>query len=152
MDEQYYRFMRFQSQYSRDRTEGLKINEAMSSHTLRGLSLIGDLYILLGIGMILMSTIFLVSMNLYGLVFTGMGVFVIGIGYYLDDLRVWAWWGALLGNVGFISFLLSIMFAGQFQITPTTAYYSVQACLQAAMFVYLLRPSVRGLFFVSENM
>ena len=91
--------MRFQSQYSRDRTEGLKINEAMSSHTLRGLSLIGDLYILLGIGMILMSTIFLVSMNLYGLVFTGMGVFVIGIGYYLDDLRVWAWWGALLGNV-----------------------------------------------------
>jgi hypothetical protein len=128
------------------------MKEAMGSHNLRGLSLIGDLYILLGIGMVLMSTIFLVSMNLYGLVFTGMGVFVVSIGYYLDDLRVWAWWGALLSNVGFISFLLSIMFAGQFQVTPTIAYYSVQACLQAAMFVYLLRPSVRGLFFVSENM
>jgi hypothetical protein len=132
--------------------EELRLKESTSAHDLKGLSLIGDLYILLGIAMILMSISFLLSMNLSGLVFTGMGLFIIGIGHYLDDLKGWAWWGALLGNVGFISFLLSIMFAGQFQVTPTTAYYSVQACLQAAMFVYLLQPSVRGLFFVSENM
>jgi hypothetical protein len=132
--------------------EELRLKESTSAHDLKGLSLIGDLYILLGIVMILMSIFFLLSMNLYGLVFTGMGLFVIGIGHYLDDLKGWAWWGALLGNVGSISLLFSIIIAGPFQVTLTTVYYFVQACLQAAMFVYLLRPSVRGLFFVSENM
>lgn len=90
-------------------------------------------------------------MNLYGLVFGGMGLFVISVGYYLDDLEVWAWWGALLGNVGSISLLFSIIVAGPFQVTITTIYYFVQACLQVAMFVYLLRPSVRSLFFAREN-
>ena len=128
------------------------MKESTSAHDLKGLSLIGDLYILIGIGMIIMSIFFLLSMNLSGLVFTGMGLFVIGIGHYLDDLKVWAWWGALLGNVGFISLLFSIIVAGPFQVTITTVYYFVQACLQAAMFVYLLKPSIRSLFFVRENM
>ena len=128
------------------------MKESTSAHDLKGLSLIGDLYILIGIGMIIMSIFFLLSMNLYGLVFIGMGLFVISIGHYLDDLKVWAWWGALLGNVGFISLLFSIIVAGPFQVTITTVYYFVQACLQAAMFVYLLKPSIRSLFFVRENM
>ncbi len=128
------------------------MRESTSAHDFKGLRLIGDLYILIGIAMILMSIFFLLSMNLYGLVFTGMGLFVISIGHYLDDLKVWAWWGALLGNVGFISLLFSIIVAGPFQVTITTVYYFVQACLQAAMFVYLLKPSIRSLFFVRENM
>ena len=128
------------------------MKDSTSAHDFKGLSLIGDLYILLGIAMILMSILFLLSMNLYGLVFGGMGLFVISVGYYLDDLEVWAWWGALLGNVGSISLLFSIIVAGPFQVTITTIYYFVQACLQVAMFVYLLRPSVRSLFFARENM
>jgi len=128
------------------------LKESTSAHDLKGLSLIGDLYVLLGIVMILMSIFFLLSMNLYGLVFIGMGLFVISIGHYLDDLKVWAWWGALLGNVGFISLPFFIIVTGPFQVTITTVYYFVQACLQAAMFVYLLRPGVRGFFFVRENM
>ncbi len=128
------------------------MRESTSAHDFKGLRLIGDLYILIGIAMILMSIFFLLSMNLYGLVYTGMGLFVISIGLYLDDLKVWAWWGALLSNVGSITLLISVIVAGPFQVTITTVFNFVQACLQAAMFVYLLRPSIRGLFFVRENM
>jgi peptidoglycan/LPS O-acetylase OafA/YrhL len=127
------------------------LKESTSAHDLKGLHLIADLYVLIGIVMIFMSLFLLLSMNLYGLLFTAMGIFVIGIGHYLDDLKVWAWWGALLGNVGCISLLFSIIVVGPFQDTTTTVYSFVQACLQAAMFVYLLKPSVRGLFFVREK-
>ena len=106
----------------------------------------------MGIGMILGSIFFLLSMNLGGLVFLGMGLLLASIGHYLDDLNPWAWWGAFLGNLG-SGGLISLTIAGSLlQITISLFYYLAEASLTIAIFVYLLQPSVRELFFPRENM
>ena len=123
------------------------MKEATSAHNLRGLSLIGDLYILMGMGLFAAGVFFIVSSNLSGLVFVGMGILVAAIGYYLDDLEPWAWWGAILGNLGSGSSVFIIISGSPLAITISIVYYLLEVTLTIAIFVYLLRPSVRELFF-----
>jgi hypothetical protein len=123
------------------------MKEATSAHNLRGLSLIGDLYILMGMGLIAAGVFFLFSSNLIGLVFAGMGILLTAIGHYLDDLEPWAWWGAFLGNIGSGSSVVIIISGALLAITISIVYYLLEVTLTIAIFVYLLRPSVRKLFF-----
>ena len=106
----------------------------------------------MGMGMILGSIIFLFAMNLGWLVFLGMGILLVGIGHYLDDLNPWAWWGAFLGNFGSGGTISFAIADSSLQISISLLYYLAVASLTIAIFVYLLRPSVRELFFPRENM
>ena len=123
------------------------MKEATSTHNLRGLSLIGDLYILMGMGLIVAGAFSLITSNLIGLVFAGMGILLAAIGHYLDDLEPWAWWGAILGNIGLGSSVFIIISGSLLAITISIVYYLLEVTLTIAIFVYLLRPSVRELFF-----
>ena len=120
---------------------------ATSAHDLRGISYIGDLYILIGMGLIFAGILFLFTINLMGLLFIGWGLLVGSIGHYLDDLKPWAWWGAFLGNLGSGGSIFLIISGTPLEITISLIYYLGSAALTIAIFVYLLRPSVRELFF-----
>ena len=128
------------------------MKEATSAHDLKGLSVIGDLYILMGLEVGIAGIFFLWSLNLIGLVFLGFGFFLAAIGYYLDDLRPWTWWGAFLGNLGAGGTIGFTIAGSPLVITVSLIYIVAQAALTFGICIYLLRPSVRSLFFVSENM
>jgi hypothetical protein len=123
------------------------LKEATSAHNLRGLSLIGDLYFLMGMGLIIAGSFFLFTINLNGLVFVGLGIFLASIGHYLDDLEPWAWWGAFLGNLSSGSSVFIIISGSPLVLTLSLVFYLFEATLTIAIFVYLLQPSVRELFF-----
>ncbi len=128
------------------------MRESTSFHDLRGLSLIGDLYILMGLGLVIGGMFFLWTLNIFGLIFLGLGIFLAAIGYYLDELKPWAWWGAFLGNLG-SGGAVSLTIAGApLQVAITVSYILLHAALTIGILIYLLRPSVRNLFFNSENM
>ena len=120
---------------------------ATSSHELRGISYIGDLYILMGMGLIFAGIIYLFTINLMGLLFIGFGLMLGAIGHYLDDLKPWAWWGAFLGSLGTGSSMFHIISATPLELAISSVYYLGGAALTIGIFVYLLRPSVRELFF-----
>ena len=120
---------------------------ATSAHDLKGISFIGDLYVLIGIGLILTGILFLFILNLSGLLFIGLGLFVGAIGHYLDDLEPWAWWGAFLGNFGSAGGIIYVIAGSPLEITIRLVYFLSGAALTIAIFIYLLRPSVRDLFF-----
>ena len=126
---------------------GIRLKEATSAHNLRGLSLIGDLYILMGMGLFAAGVFFLFASILSGVIFMGMGVLLVGIGHYLDDLEPWAWWGAFLMNFGSGGSIFYIISGSPLQIAISLVYYLANTSLIIAIFVYLLRPSVRELFF-----
>jgi len=128
------------------------VKEANSTHDLKGLSLIGDLYILMGLEVGIAGIFFLLFLNLIGLVFLGFGFFLAAIGYYLDELEPWAWWGAFLGNLGAGGTIGFTLVGSPLVIAVTLIYIIAQAALTFGICIYLLRPSVRSLFFVSENM
>ena len=120
---------------------------ATSSHELRGISFIGDLYILMGMGLIFAGIIYIFTINLMGLLIIGFGLMLGAIGHYLDDLKPWAWWGAFLGNLGTGSSMFHIISATPLELAISSVYYLGGAALTIGIFVYLLRPSVRELFF-----
>ncbi|MFW9844926.1 MAG: hypothetical protein ACFFEV_10145 [Candidatus Thorarchaeota archaeon] len=123
------------------------MREATSSHNLRGLSLICDLHFLFGLGLIVAGVFFLFGGNLVGLIFAGIGVLLTAIGHYLDELEPWAWWGALLGNLGLGGSVFYIISGTPLEIAISVVFYLLQALWGIAILVYLLRPSVRELFF-----
>ena len=77
----------------------------------------------------------------------GMGILLLGIGHYLDDLNPWAWWGAFLGNFGSGGSMFYIISGSPLQVGISLVFNLIGATLTIAIFVYLLRPSVRELFF-----
>ena len=128
------------------------MKEALAYHDLKGLSLIGDLYVLMGLGLIIGGIFSLWTLNLIGLIFISLGFFLAAIGYYLDELKPWAWWGAFLGNLT-SGGVISLTIAGSpLVIAITMSFVLLQISITVGIFIYLLRPSVRNLFFVSENM
>lgn len=120
---------------------------ATSSHDLKGISFIGDLYILMGMGLTFAGIILLFTINLMGLLFIGLGLFLGAIGHYLDDLKPWAWWGAFLGNLGSGGSIFHIISETPLELAISSVYYLGGVALTIGIFVYLLRPSVRELFF-----
>jgi len=101
----------------------------------------------MGLGLSIVGIFFLFTPNLIGLVFVGLGILLAAIGHYLDDLEPWAWWAAFLGNLGSGSSIYIIISGSPLSITFSFVYYLFQAALTIAIFVYLLQPSVRELFF-----
>jgi len=75
------------------------MKEAMSSHNLSGLSLVADLCILQGfLIMIGLGVLLLVLGSIFVFIPIGAGAFMIAMGYYLDDLRQFAWWAVIIIN------------------------------------------------------
>jgi hypothetical protein len=130
---------------------GISLKEAISAHNLRGISLIGDLYILMGMGLIIAGGFLLVANFIGGFVFVGLGILLAAIGHYLDDLEPWAWWGAILGNLSSGSSVFIIISGSPLTIALSVVYYLLGAALTIAISIFLLRPSVRELFFKHEN-
>ncbi len=123
------------------------MKDAASLHDLRGLSVISDLYILMGLGFTIGGIFFLWTLNWIGLVFLGLGLFLAAIGNYLDELRPWAWWAAVLGNFSAGGSLSFVMIDSALQVTTTLFYILIEGSLTIGIFTYLLRPSVRERFF-----
>jgi hypothetical protein len=123
------------------------MKEATSSHDLKGLRLIGDLYVLAGMGLILASILFTQSFILVVLFFMGMGIACVGIGHYLDDLRTWAWGGAIISNIILGSSMIYSISTSPFQIGVSLVYQIAYVVFTIGIIVYLLRPTVRNLFF-----
>ena len=101
----------------------------------------------MGLGLFIAGVFFLFTLNLTGLVFVGVGILLAVIGHYLDDLEPWAWWGAFLSNLAQGSSIYIIISGSPLTITFSIVFYLLQAALTIAILVYLLRPSVKELFF-----
>ena len=101
----------------------------------------------MGLGLFIAGVFFLFTPNLVGLVFVGLGILLAVIGHYLDDLEPWAWWGAFLSNLCSGSSIYIIISGSPLTITFSLVFYLLEAALTIAIFVYLLQPSVRELFF-----
>ncbi len=121
--------------------------EATSSHDLKGLRLIGDLYVLIGMGLILASILFTQSFILVVLFFMSMGIACVGIGHYLDDLKPWAWGGAVITNIVLACSMIYTISTSSLQIGISMVYQIAYVIFSIGIVVYLLRPTVRNLFF-----
>jgi len=128
------------------------MEEAMSSHSLRGLHLIADLCILEGILLFGSGVAILALGSLFAFILIVAGIVMIALGYYLDNLRRIAWWAVVITNiVSLASVLTGILFNNIFLNNPlgTTDYVSliINLILSCLIVGYLFRKSVRTLFF-----
>ena len=125
--------------------EGQWLKAEMSSHDLRGLSIIADLYILVGAVMAVTSFFLIPVGGFYSLLLIGAGVIMMAIGHYLDDLHRFSWWLVVISN--FVSLAMT-SYSAIFLHTPI---YDVSFFINVALSIlclgYLLRSNVRKLFF-----
>lgn len=150
MDESCYRFMTFQIYYLIEYTEEPGMKEAMSSHDLRGLSLIADFYMISGAAVMGVSLLLLFTGYFVALIAIGYGVIIIAVGHYLDDLHPAAWWFAVITNIVPLTFLLNDFLVNNNLTMGIT--FIINLALAILVTGYLLRPKVRNHFFVeSEN-
>ncbi len=105
------------------------------SSTPRGVGILADLEILVGIAYIFLGVVFLFSFLISGVSVIALGLILIYMGWALARLEIWAWWGSLLLN-GVIC-VGNIIFAGEYLLI----------ILSIAIIVYLLTPGVRNRFF-----
>ncbi len=95
------------------------MEEAMSSHSHRGLSLIADLCILEGFLLFGSSVVFLALGSLFAFIPILAGVLMIVLGYYLDNLQRIAWWAVVITNaVSLAGVLIGILFNNIFLNNP----------------------------------
>jgi len=133
------------------------MKEAMSSHNLRGLSLVADLCILQGfLIMIGLGVLLLVLGSIFVFIPIGAGAFMIAMGYYLDDLRQFAWWAVIIINsltlAGIFIGTISTYIIFHFPIGLTDfATFIISVPLGLLIIGYLLRSSVRALFFEGSS-
>ena len=121
--------------------KGLRLSDSP-----RGVGMIADLEILCGIGCSVLGLIVLVSGSINGLPFIGYGVVLIAMGWALDALHSWAWWGNILTNVVLLLGTLIGMLM-DFPLGSTTLFSNIiSIALSAVITVYLLKPSVRSQF------
>jgi hypothetical protein len=131
-------------------TMGLKEN--MSSHSLRGLSLISDLCILEGIYLAISGLVLLLYAAFYAIIPIGAGVVLVVMGYYLDDLHRFAWWAVI--TTSFLSLAgttIGSLYSGNILQIPIglTNFVSFVVNLVLGILIvgYLLKSNVRALFF-----
>ena len=142
--------MTFQIYYLIEYTEEPGMIEAMSSHDLRGLSLISDFYMISGAAVFGVSLLLLFTGSFVALILIGYGVIIIAVGHYLDDLHPAAWWFAVLSNSVPLAFYL-YDFLVNYNLTIGITFI-LNLALAILIIGYLLRPKVRNHFFVeSEN-
>ncbi|OLS29696.1 MAG: hypothetical protein ThorAB25_14810 [Candidatus Thorarchaeota archaeon AB_25] len=142
--------MTFQIYYLVEYTEEPGMKEAMSSHDLKGLSLISDYYMICGAAVFGVSLLLLFTGSFVALIAIGYGVIIIAVGHYLDDLHPAAWWFAVLSNlVPLASYLYN--FLVNYNLTMGITFI-LNLALAILIIGYLLKPKVRNHFFVeSEN-
>ncbi len=121
--------------------KGLRLSDSP-----RGVGMIANLEILCGIGCSVLGLIVLVSGIINGLPFIGYGVVIIAMGWTLDAMHSWAWWGNILTNVVLLLGTLIGMLM-DFPSGSTTLFSNIiSIALSAVITVYLLKPSVRSQF------
>ncbi len=125
--------------------EGKWLKAETTLHNLRGLSLIADLYIIGGALMAGLSLFLIVFGSFYALILVAAGFILIAIGYYLDDLHRFSWWAVVLSNA--ISLVTTSYSAIVLQIVIFDVIFVINTLLSALCLGYLLRASVRNLFF-----
>jgi hypothetical protein len=126
--------------------------ESMSSHDLKGLSLISDLCIIEGIILTVSGVVLSLFAALYAIISIGAGLVLIVMGYYLNDLHRFAWWAVI--SVSFLSLVgtaIGSLYSGntlQFPSGLTSlANFVVNLVLSIIIMGYLLKSNVRALFF-----
>lgn len=124
----------------------------MSSHDLRGLSLISDLCMLEGVLLIIPGVFLLVLGSLYTIIPILVGAFMIVVGYYLDNLRKFAWWAVIIVNSLLLAnVLLGVIYTGIIIGEPLglTNYvtFIINVVLGSVVIGYLIKRNVRNLFF-----
>ena len=117
-----------------------------SSDSPRGVGMIADLEILCGIGCSVLGLIVLVSGGVAGLLLIGYGVVLIAMGWALDALHSWAWWGNILTNVALLLGTLTRMLLDIPSDSVTLFSNIISIVLSIVITVYLLTPGVRSQF------
>ncbi len=107
----------------------------MSSSNPRAIGILADLEILAGIGSIVFGIFLILYIDVSGVIALLGGGLLITMGWALDRLEPWAWWGSLMVNVALC--VGHIAFAGNYLLF----------ILSFAFIVYLLTPGVRSRFF-----
>jgi hypothetical protein len=126
--------------------EGQWLKAEMSSHNLRGLSIIADLYILAG-AVIAVSSFFLIAIGSFYslLLLIGAGVIMIAIGHYLDNLNRFSWWLVVISN--FVSLAMTSYSAIFIQMPIYDVSFFINVAVSVLCVGYLTRSNVRKLFF-----
>ena len=132
--------------------EGLRMREAMSAHDLRGLSLIADLCMLEGVLVFGPGILLLVFGSLSAIIPIIAGVFLIAVGYYLNDLHKFAWWAIVIINSLFLAnSVLGSIFTGIVIGIPfgliNAITVIINIVLSTLVIGYLMKGNVRSLFF-----
>ncbi|MHA2143672.1 MAG: hypothetical protein ACXADC_14340 [Candidatus Thorarchaeota archaeon] len=106
-----------------------------SSKSPRGIEILADLEILVGIGSIVFGIFLILYIDISGVIALLGGGLLIAMGWALHKLEPWAWWGSLIVNV--VLCVGHIAFAGNYLLF----------ILSFSFIVYLLTPGVRSRFF-----
>ncbi|MFW9912263.1 MAG: hypothetical protein ACFFEU_07315 [Candidatus Thorarchaeota archaeon] len=106
-----------------------------SSSSPLGVGVLADFEILVGIAYILLGTFLLYFLAISGVAIIALGLTLIYMGWALDKLEIWAWWGSLLMN-GAIC-VSHIIFGGDY----------LSFIISLAIIIYLLTPRIRSRFF-----
>ncbi|MFW9845417.1 MAG: hypothetical protein ACFFD6_01610 [Candidatus Thorarchaeota archaeon] len=106
-----------------------------SSSGPQGVTIIADIEILVGIAYIIIGIFVLIASIIPGVVFLALGPILICMGWALDKLEIWAWWGSLLINA--TTFVGNYFFGGDY----------LQIIISAVIIIYLMTPGVRDKFF-----
>jgi hypothetical protein len=108
--------------------------------------MIADLEILFGFGFSVLGLLVLFFDTVNGLLLIGYGVVLIAMGWALDALHSWAWWGNVLINA---VLLLGILIRVLMDIPSASGILFsniISIALEIAIIVYLLTPGVRSQF------
>ena len=122
-----------------------------SSDSPRGVGMIATLEILCGMGCSVLGLIVLVSGGVAGLLLIGYGVVLIAMGWALDALHSWAWWGNILTNVALLLGTLTRMLMDIPSDSVTFFSNITSIVLSVVITVYLLTPGIRSQFMVATD-
>ncbi len=123
-----------------------KLKGIGSSDSPKGVGMIATLEILYGMGFSVLGLLVLFFDIVNGLLLIGYGVVLIAMGWALDDLYSWAWWGNVLTNA---ALLLGILIRVLMDIPSASGFLFsniISIALEIVIITYLLTPSVRSHF------
>ena len=122
-----------------------------SSDGPRGVGMIATLEILCGMGCSALGLLVLLLDIVNGLLLLGYGVVLIVMGWALDALYSWAWWGNVLTNAVMLLGILTRVLMDIPSASITLFNNILSIALSSAIIVYLLTPGVRSQFIVATK-
>jgi hypothetical protein len=114
---------------------GFMLSSWYSSNAPWGVRILSDFEILVGLGYILLGTFLLLYIAISGVGIIALGLILIYMGWALNKLEIWAWWGSILINAAICAG--NIIFGGDY----------LHIILSVVILVYLLTPGIRSRFF-----